>query len=500
MKRLLVVAACVAALVILLLVRAGLRAPAALAAVAPQAPSLPGDADARARRLALSLTFPTISVEGGASDASAFAAFRSFLADSFPNVRRELSVETVGGGSLLYTWEGRDPGTPPIILLAHYDVVPVEAGTEERWTHPAFDGVVADEAVWGRGSMDDKASVLGIMEAVDGLIAQGFRPTRTIYLAFGHDEETGGSDGAARIARLLAQRGVHAEFALDEGMVIADRFLDGVDRPVALVGVAEKGFVSVELTVEMSGGHSSIPPKNTAVGVLASAITQLEQNPMPAVLGGPTVSMIDALAPEAPLGRRIVLRNLWLFGPIVLEQLAARPETDAALRTTTAATSFESGASANMLPAVARAIVNFRIRPGETVEDVLAHVRATVLDPRVEVRRLGDAGGDPSPTSATDSPAWDRLTGTIHEVFPDVAVAPFLVLGGTDARHYARVAQDIYRFVPLRYHGLRDGEGPHGADERILIEDYEGIVRFYGQLIRNSAGAGDPGSAAAPTH
>ena len=400
----------------LLLVRAGPRQPPVQADALPTA--LVGMPDGRAERLGRALSFRTVSEEGGQGDPAAFADLRAFLEVSFPAVHRTLAWEMVGGGALLYRWEGRDEDAAPFLLMAHYDVVPVEPGTERRWTYPPFEGVVADGAVWGRGAMDDKASVLGILEAVEGLLTQGFRPTRTTYLVFGHDEETGGRDGAARVARLLAERGVHPEFVLDEGLVIADRFLPGVDRPVALIGIAEKGFLSVELAIQTIGGHSSVSPRNTAVGVIAAAVARLE-----------------ALAPELTIGRRLVLRNLWLFGAVVRSRLAAIPETDAAIRTTTAVTSFEGGSSPNMLPAASRAVVNFRVRPGETVEDVMAHVRATVADDRVEVRRLGGAGGDPSSVSATDSPAWFTLERTVHQVFTDVAVAPFIVLGGTDARH-----------------------------------------------------------------
>ena len=480
----------------LLLARAGPRTPTARVAE-PPVPVL-GDPQTRAQRLGVALTFATVSGEAGRRDEAAFAGFRSFLESSFPRVHATLTRELVGGGTLLYRWEGSDPRAPSILLMGHYDVVPVEPGSESRWTHPPFAGVVAHGAAWGRGAVDDKAAVLGMLEAVEELLKRGYRPDRTLYLSFGHDEEVGGADGAARIARLLAERGARPELVLDEGMVIVEPLLPGLERPVALVGIAEKGFLSVELTTRASGGHSSVPPRNTAVGILAAAVARLEANPLSSSLEGPTRMMLEALAPELPIQSRVVLRNLWLFGPWVRHRLAAHPETDAATRTTAAATLFEGGTQPNMLPGSARALVNYRIRPGQTVEDVLAHVRTTIADDRVQVRRLGVAGGDPTPRSATDSRAWAILERTIRQVFPDVVVAPFLALGSTDARHLVGVGGDVYRFLPLRSGHAREGEGPHGADERIRLADYETMVGFYSQLIRNATGgAASPSTAPA---
>jgi len=334
--------------------------------------------------------------------------------------------------------------------------------------------------------MDDKVAVTGILEAVETLLGEGFQPRRTIYIAFGHDEEVGGQGGGALIADLLESRGADLEYVLDEGLLITDGIVPSIPKPVALVGIAEKGYVSIELTVEGVGGHSSMPPQQTAVGILSSAIHRLEQNPFPARLEGPGREMFDYLAPEMPFGMKVVLANLWLFGGLVESQLAASPATNAAIRTTTAATMFEGSVKENVLPTYARAVVNFRILFGESIASVMERVRRTIDDPRVQMRTLVREISEPSPISGTDAPSFEVLQRTIHQVFPEVLVAPGLMLAATDSRHYAGLSGNVYRFSPM-WAGPEDLDRIHGTNERISVENYEQIVRFYVQLIHNSA-------------
>ena len=357
------------------------------AAAAP-ASDFQADGEAAARHLAEAIRFPTVSYEDPAQrDDAAFAGLHEWLAATYPRVHQALVREAVGGKSLLYTWAGRDPALPPLVLMGHLDVVPVDPGTEGGWTHPPFAGVVADGFVWGRGALDDKCSVVSVLEAVEALLGEGFTPARTVYLAFGHDEELGGREGAKVIAQTLEARGTkRPALVVDEGGMVADGMLPGVEGPVALVGIAEKGFVSLELSVRAEGGHSSRPPRETGIGIVARAITRLEEQPFPAHLDRPTRRMLQAIAPRLAFPYRVGLANLWLFEPLVLRGLTASPETAAMVRTTTAPTIFHAGVKENVLPIQVRAIVNFRIRPGETRETVAAHVKEIVADPRVEVR------------------------------------------------------------------------------------------------------------------
>ena len=444
------------------------------------------DTTAAARRLAQALTFRTISNEDPAEvDTSAFRALHDYLERAFPLAHATLQRETVSELSLLYAWPGRDPSLPPILLASHLDVVPVEA--EASWAHGPFAGAIAEGYVWGRGALDVKSGVTGILEAVEGLLGDGFRPRQTVYLAFGHDEEVGGRRGAAAIVALLKRRDVRLRFVLDEGGAVVRDALPGLEAPLAVVGIAEKGYASLELTVEDEGGHSSQPPPQTAIGVLSAAVARLEAHPFPARLDGPTSALFDHVGPEMAWPWRIVFGNRWLFGPLIERRLSEVPATNASIRTTTAATMIEGGVKNNVLPTSARAVVNFRLLPGEDVEGVVARVRGTIADPRVDVRPLPLSLSEPSPVSSLTSAAYRTLARTVRQVVPEAVVAPYVVIGATDARHYAAVAEDVYRFAALEL-GAADRSRIHGPDERIGLGDYARMVAFYAQLLRNVGG------------
>src|SRR5437870_7990002 len=349
----------------------------------------PLDTAALAQRLAGALRFKTVSYQDSSQfDAREFDGFHRYLRATFPSLHAALKLEKVNGYGLLYEWTGSDPNLPPIILLAHQDVVPVEPGTESRWTEPPFGGTIAGGYVWGRGALDDKGSLVGILEAVEHLISVGAKPRRTVYLAFGYDEEIGGRRGAARIAALLATRNVRPEFVLDEGGALATGLIPGVAAPVALIGIAEKGYVTVELTAQAEGGHSSMPPKETAVGILAAGLTRLEHHQMPRAIRGPTADLFDFLGPEMPFGPRLVMANRWLFGGLLAAGFGATPQGNAMLRTTTAPTVLQAGVKENVLSSTARALVNFRILPGVGAGSVHAHVRRAVDESRSADRGL----------------------------------------------------------------------------------------------------------------
>ena len=441
-----------------------------------------------AERLAGALRIPTISHEDPAAfDGEAFRALHAYLQAAFPRAHSQLRRETVGTHSLLYTWHGSDPSLKPILLVGHLDVVPVEPGTEGKWQEEPFGGRIADGFIWGRGAIDNKSAVVGMLEAVEMLLGEGFRPARTVYLAYGHDEEVGGTRGAREIAALLKHRGVELEMVLDEGGVIGDGIFPGISEPVALVGVAEKGFVSIELSTRAPGGHSSLPPRQSTVGILSAAIARLEENPMPARLEGPTRQLFDRIGPRFPLGQRLVFANLWLTRALVLRNLEGSPATNAMVRTTTAATIFQAGEKDNVLPGHARAVINFRILPGDSVADVVEHVRRVVDDGRVEVRVVGRFSAEPSAVSSTESESFRTLERTIRSVTPDAIVAPYVVVVVTDARHYGGLSTNVFRFLPVRL-TTADLARMHGTDERIAVRHYEAAIRTYRQLVLNAAG------------
>jgi len=437
-------------------------------------------------RLARAIQFKTISYQAGEDfDPGPFQELHAFFERAFPAVRTRLAKEVVADLSLLFTWQGRNPSLDPILLMAHQDVVPIEAGTEPDWIVPPFSGELKDGFVWGRGSMDDKASMLAILEAVEQLLEQGFQPERTVYLAFGHDEEVSGRNGAARIATLLAQRNVKLASVLDEGLLVTHGIVPGVSRPVALIGVAEKGYASVELTVQTEGGHSSMPPAQSAIGILSRAVERLERDRMPARLEGPTRKLLEYVGPEMSFPSRLIMANLWLFAPLIENRFAKAQATNAVIRTTTAVTMFQSGVKENVLPTRARAVVNYRILPGDSVEEVLAHVQRAVSDPRVSIS-LSEAGhSEPTRSSSSESPAFRHLHRAIRQVLPNTVVAPALVIPATDSRYFVPLAQDVYRFLPIRV-VPEDLKRIHGTNERISVENYTECIRFYLQYIRNA--------------
>ncbi len=442
------------------------------------------DADAAVQRLASAVRIPTVSGES-----THFEALHMLLRSSFPTVFAQLQVETVAEHSLLLHWPGSDPALDPILLMSHLDVVPVEPGTEADWTHPPFGGVVEQGYLWGRGAMDDKLGVLACLEAVGLLLAEGFEPRRGIWLAFGHDEERGGNEGARQIAAAFAARDIRFESVIDEGLPIAKPgMVPGLSGAVALVGIGEKGYLSLELTVEGAGGHSSCPPPETSIAILGRALAQLADHPMPARLDGAAAAMVDTLAPEMDFAERIAFANLWCFDGLVLGQLEAIPPANALVRTTAAATLIEGGVQDNVLPQNARAVVNFRILPGDTIERVIAHAENAIGDPRVRVQKLPGDNCDPPPLTSTAAPAYLRMVRTLRQSFPDAWVAPSLVTGATDSRHFVELSDSILRVLPVRVE-LSDAPRVHGTDERVAVESYRELIDFFAHWVANSCGA-----------
>ncbi len=452
-----------------------------VAAVAP----LAIDRQRIVHRLSEAIQFRTVSLQSATElNDQEFGRFRDFLKSSFPSVHARLSREIINGQSILFTWAGRNPNLKPLLLMGHMDVVPVDPATATSWRYAPFSGAVAGGYIWGRGAMDDKAALMSILEAAEHLVNDGYEPERTIYLAFGHDEEIGGNNGAAKIAELLDARGVALEYVLDEGLNIFDGIIGGLSSPVALIGIAEKGYVSLGLNAQTAGGHSSIPPADNAIGIVSRALQKLNDAPFPAELRGATRQMLEYIGPEMSWPRRLALANLWLFEPLIKKQLSASPLTNAAIRTTLVPTMFNAGVKENVLPSRAEAVINLRIVPGETIVSTVARVRHVIDDTRVQVTALAQQA-EPSAVADTASPSFRWLRQTIAQTAPGVIAAPALLVATTDSRHYAGLTSNIFRFLPMT---LRedDTQRYHGVDERISIADYLRCVRFYAQLIRNS--------------
>jgi carboxypeptidase PM20D1 len=475
------------AIVAVLAVAVGRAATRHSAQVPPGVPAaITLDSLAAADRLAALVRLQTIAwSDPSKRDIGAFEAVQQVLAVRFPRARAAMTLEVIGGGSLLYTWPGTQRDLSPVVFCAHLDVVPVEPGTEAAWTQPPFDGVVAEGSVWGRGTLDDKLGVAGLFEAAEALVAAGFAPTRTVYFAFGHNEESDDDreSGAAAIAASLETRGVHDAIVMDEGGLVDDQ-VKGIPRPVAFVGVAEKGFMNVELTAHSDGGHASMPPTPTAVGRLARALDRLDRQPMPARLDGAARQLFETLAPDLPFPMRLAMSNLWITRPLVTRALSSQPSTNALIRTTAAPTMLEGSPKANVLAQTARAVVNLRLLPGDTTGAVLAHVRTAVDDPAIDVRALGTPR-DASPVSPANGRGFPAIARAIRAIYPDVLVAPFLTMAGTDARVYARIAPETFRFLPVYQAGAL--ESLHGTNEHVQLDVYEKAIRVYATAIKELA-------------
>jgi carboxypeptidase PM20D1 len=458
-------------------------------------PVLPVDVQGAAERLAEAVRLRTVAArDDPALNAGQFSALHELLRLRFPKTHATLQREVVGGLSLLYTWQGSAPAAAPILLMAHQDVVAVSPGTEQDWAVGAFEGVVKDGFVWGRGVWDNKGSLMAQLEAVELLIASGYRPQRTVYLAFGADEEIGGLRGAAAIAALLKQRQVRLGLVLDEGLLITEGVMPGVSQPTALIGVAEKGYLSLELTARTAPGHASMPPAkaSSAIAQMAAALKAIDDNQFPGRIDGVVREMFDTLAPEMHGFSRLALSNLWLFGPIVQRQLAARPSTAALLHTTTSLTTVHAGQSENVLPGLATATINYRLMPGESTERVVSLARQQIRfasgSDAFELKVLPGAA-NASPAASTASYEYDLLQRTIREVFPGTLVAPGLLVGGSDSKHFGELSQNIFKFSPVRARP-QDLSRFHGTDERISLDNLAELIRFYHRFVVRAAQAG----------
>ena len=434
--------------------------------------------------LAAAIRIPTVSREDG-FDTVVFDDMLRFIESTYPRTHTALKREVVADYTLFYSWSGSDPNAAPLLLMAHQDVVPVETGTDGDWEQAPFSGAIADGYLWGRGAIDDKGSLIGILEAVEGLLEEDFVPGPTIYLLFGHDEEVGGIRGAAAVAARLTAEGRRLGLVVDEGGAVVSGLFPGVG-PLALIGIGEKASLDVEITAFGDGGHSSIPPASSAVGRLSKAVSAIEEHPLPARLDMQR-PFLKALAAAMGGVRGAMLRNLALTGRLVERMLSRAPHTNALIRTTAAATIIRGGVKSNVLPQEATAIVNFRILPGDTSAGVLDHVRAVVGDAiRVQAVDYGH-GSDPDSLTPVEGPGFRHVAATAPAVFPGATVTPWILVAATDARYFAPIADAVCRFAPLTT-SLADLGRIHGTGERMAVADAAGAVAFFRRLITDYRG------------
>lgn len=438
--------------------------------------------DSAAVHLSKAIQIQTVSY-GDASkiDTMAFLELHELIRSSFPAVMENLSMEIVNKYSLLFHWKSENPSAEPIILLGHMDVVPVDT-LHEHWDFPPFAGIIDNQYIYGRGALDDKLSVFGILEAAEQLLKDGYRPKQDIYFAFGHDEELTGEQGAVQLKNTLLERGIKAAFILDEGLVVTNGMVPGVQKPVALIGISEKGYLTIKLEVTMEGGHSSMPEKENALTVLAKAITALQQNQFKPQITPPVEHFIEFIRPETSFILKMAFANRWLFENMILSTYQKSAAGAALVQSTISPTIFDAGFKENVIPAYATAAVNLRLLPGLKIQDVLDYFKEVINDERVTISVSG-LPKEASPVASVEEPAFQSIHQSIREVFPEALVAPSMVLATTDSRHYTELSSSIYKFLPVSIDGTAI-KSIHGKNEKISIDNYSSCISFYYQLMK----------------
>ncbi len=438
------------------------------------------------KHLSEAIQIKTVShVDPNEADWAEFDKFHEFLRNEYPLITKNLSVETVGRKSLIYRWAGKDPSLEPIALLSHQDVVPVEEGTEHEWTHPGFDGVDDGEFIWGRGALDMKNHLIGVMEAVEALLEDGFEPERDVYLLFGDNEEVMSTtdSGAMTIVETLKNRGIHLDSVLDEGGAMLPVNIKGVidDKVLAGIGIAEKGYADFEVSLRGHGGHSSQAPKHTAIGKMADVIKDIEDHQFKSHLSDNVFELFTEIGKNCTYPVRLVTCNLKFLKPVLVEVMKQIPPAASFIRTTTGITMAEGSPAANVLPQKASITINFRMMPGTTVEDVEKHIRKVVRNKDIEVKLL--KGKNPSSFSPTDSRSFNIIKKLATASNENTIVAPFLVMGGTDAYHYQPICENVYRYAPFRA-STELLLTTHGTNERLPIDCINDSVSFFKRYIR----------------
>jgi carboxypeptidase PM20D1 len=419
--------------------------------------------------------------DSSAVDTIAFRSFNSFIERAYPLITQKLEKTFIKEFSLVLEWKGTNPSLAPIILMSHYDVVPVETAVNDQWTVPPFSGHVTDTCIWGRGAVDDKFGVISILEGTEAMLRKGFIPERTIYICFGHDEEVSGQ-GANETVKYLEQKNIRAEMVLDEGGQLSESRIKDVRRPIAVIGVAEKGYASFALSVVKEGGHSSMPPKETAIDILNKALYKLRKKKIPGQLTPQLKEFLQRVGPSSDnFVNRMAASNLWLFQSIVKNKLASEPEGDAMMHTTIVPTIIEGGIKDNVIPTEAKAIINSRILTGETAETVEEYIRNTIDDDRVKIKQVGKYNSDPSSSTSTASAAFRRVESALYRVVPRVLPAPYQGIGATDSRYYRRISEGVVNFMPMT-----DAKGYHGINERLPIADLQRGINFIRIIIEES--------------
>lgn len=444
---------------------------------------LPDIDESAASHLSKAVQFKTISHKVEMLDTTELNGLIDFLEETYPQFHKKTKKQVVSSHSLLYKWQGANPDLKPLLYMGHMDVVPIERATQNQWIHPPFSGKIEDHIIYGRGTLDDKGTVIGLLEAAEILAKENFQPQRTIYFFFGQDEEIGGSEGALLLAEKFKLNGIELEMIWDEGTVIGKDLVPGMPNEVALIGIAEKGYVSYNLTCEMEGGHSSMPPENSAISSLNRALVAIADKPFPYTICKPVEGFIEYIGPESPFMNKLAFSNRWLFQPLIFRSYAATGSGRALIQTSMSATIIKAGIKDNVIPTKAQAVVNCRILPGEDLKTTKAYLEKIIDNPNIKIKVL-NVEQNPSKSSDYNNLYFNTLGGVVKTVYPDANVSPFLMLGATDSRHFDELCNKIYKFAPFVYQS-EDLKLLHGINEKISAENFEKGIQIYYLAIKN---------------
>ena len=472
----LALAALVACFLAVIIIRALRFTPKTTEAITPTEAMI--DEEAAVSHLADMIRCKTVSYyEDERIDKAEFIKFRTLLKMLYPTVFERCSYEEIGPSGVLFSLKGKS-AEKPAVFMSHYDVVPVN---EEQWTKPAFTGHVEDGILWGRGTLDTKGTLLGVMEAAEHLLKGGFVPENDMYFAFAGDEEVAGKSQPI-IVETLRARGIVPALVLDEGGAVVEGIFPGVKQPCALIGIAEKGLMDAQFVIEGAGGHASAPPPHTGLGRLAAAVTRIEAKPFPVTLTKPVAEMFDTLGRRSSFVYKLIFANLWCFLP-VLDAMCKKSggELNAMMRTTCAFTMAEGSKASNVLPPRARMVANLRIISGETIESTLSRLKTLVADDGITTSLMH--GTDPCRISRTEGYGWEKLTTAIAQTWPEAEVSPYLMFAASDSRHYSAISENVYRFSTMEL-TKEERAGIHGHDEHIPLEKIVKTVQFYVRLMQ----------------
>ncbi len=467
--------AALAVFVVVVAVRTAVFRPKTQQSVEPR--EIPLDKDGCIRALQELVKCKTVSHDDHSlEDDAEFEKLVGLLPQLYPNVFVACTMQRLPGRALLLRWPGRS-SKAPTVLMAHYDVVPVD---ESKWEKPPFDAIIEDGVLWGRGTLDTKVTFNGALSGANHLIGRGFIPENDIYFAFSGGEEVNG-EGAPNIVSYFQTHGIQPALVLDEGGAVVENVFPGVSEPCGLIGIAEKGMINAQYRCASNGGHASSPKPHTPVGILSAACKKIEDHPFPAHIEGPAAMMFDTLGRHSTLLYRIIFANMWCFGWVIdlLGRLSGG-EMNALVRTTVAFTQMEGSYARNVIPTEAKMVSNMRLNPHDTVESALDRLRKTVGNDEIEITAL--EANEPSPVSQVDCPAWDKVAAAVAENWPGCIVAPYLMVQCSDSRHYRDLSNHVYRFSAMALSKEERGT-IHGNNERIPLETVTKAAEFYVRLM-----------------